>query len=80
MKPTENIALAPYTSFAVPATARYFSTFTDMSQLEELLQWGQSHPLLILGGGSNMLLTRDVDGLVLKNKITGITELHEDNE
>lgn len=80
MKPAENIALAPYTSFGVESTARYFSAFSSVDELEELLQWRQSHPLLILGGGSNLLLTRDVDGLVLKNEITGITELHEDNE
>ena len=80
MKPAENIALAPYTSFAVPGMARYFSTFSDIHQLEALLDWGQHHPLLILGGGSNLLLTKDIDGLVLKNEISGITELHEDNE
>lgn len=80
MKPAENIALAHYTSFGVASTARYFSAFSNMDELEELLGWRQGHPLLILGGGSNLLLTRDVDGLVLKNEITGITELHEDNE
>ncbi len=80
MKPAENIALAPYTSFAVPSTARFFSTFSDTHQLEALLDWGQLHPLLILGGGSNLLLTKNFDGLVLKNDIRGITELHEDNE
>lgn len=80
MKPVENIALAPYTSFAVESTARYFSAFSNTEELEELLEWRKELPLLILGGGSNLLLTRDVGGLVLKNEIAGITELHEDNE
>jgi UDP-N-acetylmuramate dehydrogenase len=80
MKPAENIALAPYTSFGVESTARYFSTFKDTTELAELLNERQQYPLLILGGGSNLLLTRDVDGLVLKNEIIGITELHEDHE
>jgi len=80
MKPEENIALAPFTSFGVESTARYYSTFRDEAELEELLFWGARYPLLILGGGSNLLLTRDVDGLVLKNEIRGITELHEDND
>lgn len=68
MKPEENIALAPFTSFGVESTARYYSTFRDEAELEELLFWGARYPLLILGGGSNLLLTRDVDGLVLKMK------------
>ena len=35
-------------------------------------------PLLVLGGGSNILFTRDVDGLVIKNGIKGIDLLSED--
>jgi len=35
---------------------------------------------LILGGGSNILLTRDIDGLVLKNEIRGVGVVHEDEE
>lgn len=80
MKPAENINLAPYTSFGVESRARYFSRFSNTDELEDLLNWGQHLPLMILGGGSNLLLTRNVDGLVLKNEITGITELHEDKE
>lgn len=37
-------------------------------------------PLVILGGGSNMLFTRSVDGLVLKNEIKGIEKVDEDDE
>ena len=80
MAPVEFVPLAPFTSFGVESTARYFSSFKDSLELEELLDWGQQQPLLVLGGGSNLLLTRDFDGLVLKNEISGITELHEDNE
>lgn len=76
----ENIPLAPFTSFAVESKARYFARFKNCDELEELLNSRQDHPLLILGGGSNLLLTRDVDGLVLKNEIAGITELHEDTD
>lgn len=80
MAPVEFVPLAPFTSFGVESTARYFSSFKDSLELEELLDWGLQYSLLILGGGSNLLLTRDFDGLVLKNEISGIIELHEDNE
>lgn len=80
MKPEDNIDLAPFTSFGVKSTARFFSAFCNEEQLAELIHWGERHPLLILGGGSNLLLTRDVGGLVLKNEIKGIAELHEDSD
>ena len=80
MKPAENISLAPYTSFGVESRARFFAAFRNTDELAALLDWGVQYPLVILGGGSNLLFTRDVDGLVLKNKIKGITELHEDND
>lgn len=80
MKPAENIALAPYTSFGVESRARFFAAFRNTDELAALLDWGVQYPLVILGGGSNLLFTRDVDGLVLKNEISGITELHEDND
>lgn len=74
----ENISLQPYNTFGIAATARRFAIFRDIDELEELLAKGSSLPVLVLGGGSNILLTKDFDGLVLKNEITGITLLHED--
>lgn len=37
-------------------------------------------PLFVLGGGSNILLTRNIDGLVLHNRIMGIQLVHEDED
>jgi len=52
-----------------------------MEELEELLQVSMgSDDHLILGGGSNILFTRNVSGWVLKNEITGIEKFHEDDE
>ena len=83
----ENISLKPYNTFGIDAKARYFATFTDTDELAETLnlptgQAGIKHQTsnLILGGGSNILFTKDYGGLVLKNEIKGITELHEDSE
>jgi len=40
----------------------------------------KKYPLLILGGGSNILFTKDFDGLVLKNELKGIELVNEDND
>lgn len=80
MQTQENISLRPYNTFGIDAKARYFATFSDMDELEELTTHGSGLTTLILGGGSNLLFTKDYNGLILKNEIRGITELHEDSE
>jgi UDP-N-acetylmuramate dehydrogenase len=79
MNISENISLRSYNTFGIDAEARYFSSFSSQDQLAELLGFSPVPPL-ILGGGSNILLTRDIDGLVLKNEIGGVELLHEDEE
>lgn len=58
----------------IDAKARYFSRFSSAEQLQELLASAPANgePQLILGGGSNILFTRDFNGIVLKNEISGI--------
>jgi UDP-N-acetylmuramate dehydrogenase len=84
MQVQKNISLKPYNTFGIDAEARYFNTFSSTSQLEELLLTSktelQAPKYLILGGGSNILLTKDFDGLVLKNEIRGIEVVKEDTE
>lgn len=81
----QNYPLRSHNSFGVDATARHFARFEDTESLEELLSVVQQSPLheqdkMILGGGSNILLTKDFNGWVLKNEVMGIEELHEDKE
>ncbi|MBL0133853.1 MAG: UDP-N-acetylmuramate dehydrogenase [Chitinophagaceae bacterium] len=78
MKMLENISLKPYNTFHIETTARYFSILNDADSLQELPLGNQ--PLMVLGGGSNMLLTKNFDGLVVKNEIMGIELVHEDPE
>lgn len=82
MQVQENITLKKYNSFGIDTLARYFASFSTMEQFELLLE--QDHlsrlPLLILGGGSNILFTKDYDGIVLKNELRGIVKVDEDND
>ena len=86
MQITENISLKKYNTFGIDVRAEYFAGFTNISELNELLEFKkptntqQQPPVLILGGGSNILFTKNVDGLVLKNEIKGIEKINEDEE
>ncbi len=80
MQIQENISLKTYNTFAIDTKAKYFSAFSTDDELLELLTHNSRLPKFILGGGSNILFTKDYDGFVLKNEIKGIEELHEDNE
>jgi UDP-N-acetylmuramate dehydrogenase len=81
MQIQENISLKAYNTFGIDAKARYFTSFKNVDELDEAIQSPyRNFNSLILGGGSNILLTKDIDGLVLKNDMKGITELHEDSE
>ena len=82
----ENFSLKKYNSFGIDAAAQYFSTFDTVKQLEEYLELekqetkNEKPKTFILGGGSNILLTGNVDGLVLKNEIKGIEIVSEDDD
>ena len=75
----ENISLRPLHTFGINVTARYFARFDSIENLAALLQDYRS-PLLILGGGSNLLFTNNFDGLVLKNEMMGMRVIKEDKE
>jgi len=70
----ENVSLKPYNTFGVEASTKFFAEATSLGELEEILAWYREQndcPLLVLGGGSNLLFTRDWKGLVLKVSLTG---------
>ncbi len=76
-----HISLQPYNTFGIEAYANYFAAFSSVDELKETLhQSDHSLPLLLLGGGSNLLLTKDFDGVVLKNELRGIRPVREDDE
>jgi UDP-N-acetylmuramate dehydrogenase len=63
MQIRENISLKPYNSFGIDAKAKYFASFRNLEELGELQssQCAIGNAQLILGGGSNILLTKDFD-------------------
>lgn len=70
----DNARLDHLNSFGVPAAARYFAEITSEAALGELFgspYWAMDR--LVLGGGSNVLFTKDFAGLVVKMAIPGIT-------
>lgn len=77
MKIQENFSLRQYNTFGINVYAKQFSSFTNEEGLEELLSAGNKN-IFILGGGSNILFTKNFDGLVLKNEIGGIELIKED--
>lgn len=81
MQIQENISLKPYNTFAIDASARYLSTFTTNTELQELLAFAaeKQTPAYILGGGSNILLTRNINGLAAINRLPGIEIVREDD-
>ena len=80
MQIQSNFSLKPYNSFGIDAKARHFSAFSNIEQLKELTTHHSPLTTFILGGGSNILFTKDFDGHVLKNDIRGIAKINEDEE
>jgi UDP-N-acetylmuramate dehydrogenase len=74
----QNISLRPYNTFSIDVSARYFSEFRSPEELEELLYTSKKSSNMVLGGGSNILFTKNYDGYVLKNEIRGIDIVKED--
>ena len=74
-----NVSLKPYNTLGVEARAHWFLPVTAVAALQEALAGaGTDIPVLVLGGGSNILFTRDFEGLVLHDRLRGIAVLSED--
>jgi UDP-N-acetylmuramate dehydrogenase len=69
-----DVDLIGFCSFAVPARARYFLALQQQDELPAVLDEANDKdlPVLILGGGSNVLLTENYPGLVIKVDLKGI--------
>ena len=76
-----NVSLRHLNTFGLDADARYFVNVQSVDELIAVLRdpkWKET-PKFILGGGSNILLTKDIEALVIHPGIKGIT-IKEENE
>jgi UDP-N-acetylmuramate dehydrogenase len=77
-----NISLKAYNTFGIDVSAKSFIEINSIEDFKELQKEPiyNSGKLLILGGGSNILFTKNYDGLVLKNNLKGIDIVKEDED
>ncbi len=77
---SENISLKPYHTFGMDITTRYFVEYDSVEDLQRLLISPiiRDNNYLQIGGGSNLLFTKDYPGVILHSKISGIVA--DDND
>lgn len=71
----ENIPLKPYNTFGVAAESTFFAEVFSEQDVKDLLSLPvvKQQGLLVLGGGSNLLFTKNFEGLVIKVSIPGMS-------
>ncbi len=69
-----NYSLKDHNTFNITAKAKYFTEFESLAELQSIIkkEIHKKEKFFILGGGSNILLTSDFDGIIIKNNIDGI--------
>ena len=74
LKIQKNIPLAPYTTLRIGAPAEFFAVIKSREDLDEAIAWANKNrkTIMVLGGGSNILISKKIKGLVLKNEIRGM--------
>lgn len=82
MEIQNNHSLKPYNTFGIDVSAKYFVEAETVDEIISALEFVRENqfPLILFSGGSNMLLTHDFDGLVLKLNLKGIELVAEDDD
>lgn len=73
-----NFSLKKYNTFGIEAQAKQFVAVRSISELTTVLEQNKSANKFILGGGSNMLLTKDIEALVIHIDLKGKRIIRED--
>jgi len=82
MKIKQNYDLTKLNTFGIASEAKFFIEINKEEELKDLFDSLEfkNNEKLFLGGGSNILFTKDFDGIVILNKLKGIEVVKEDNE
>ena len=80
MEILNQFSLKNYNTFGIEANAKRFVAVHSVAELKTILQQNASEKKFILGGGSNMLLTKDIDALVIHIDLKGKKIIREDDE
>jgi UDP-N-acetylmuramate dehydrogenase len=75
-----NFSLKSYNSFGIEAKAKQFVSVHSVAELKTVLELHKAENKFILGGGSNMLLTKDIDALVIHIDLKGKKIIDEDED
>ena len=74
----ENISLLPYNTFRMDVKAKIFAEYSSVEELRALLEQYKGEPLLHIGAGSNLLFTKDFDGVILHSAMRRARCVSED--
>src|SRR6185503_8457973 len=80
MRIESNKSLQQLNTFGIAVSAKYFTEIFSPDEFSQLIadKEFQNEKRIVLGGGSNILFTKNFDGLVIKNSLPGIEVLNED--
>jgi len=78
----EDFSLKNYNTFGIDVKTKYFIEYSSVNELSNFLETYRKDglPLMFIGGGSNVLFTKDFEGYILHPRIIGTEILNEDNE
>ncbi len=65
MRAVSNISLLPYNTFGIDAKAKTFIEYNSLDELRQVLKEHKGERILHIGQGSNLLFTKDFDGIIL---------------
>lgn len=70
----ENVSLKPFNTFGIDVKARYLIVVKEITELQQALLWAKNNDqaVTVIGGGSNIVFTKDINGLVLVLQTQGI--------
>ena len=75
-----NFSLKNYNTFGIEAKAKKFTAVHSLAELKTVLVENPTEKKFILGGGSNMLLTQDIDALVIHIDLKGKKIIDENDD